>query len=108
LENVKPLREMGIPAVGIYDIDILKNEGSNWTNALKSSFVPEISHQPLGQTRSLLKNKFSQLSINMKTDGGVDALPQEEKEAANNLFNQLENMEYLLFELERSSIGYKK
>ncbi|WP_028892732.1 ATP-dependent endonuclease [Tenacibaculum sp. 47A_GOM-205m] len=101
---VKPLREMGIPAVGIYDIDILKNEGSNWTNALKSSFVPEISHQPLGQTRSLLKNKFSELSINMKTDGGVDALPQEEKEAANNLFNQLE--EYGIFTVRTGEVEH--
>ena len=92
---VKPLREMGIPAVGIYDIDILKNEGSNWTNALKSSFVPEISHQPLGQTRSLLKNKFGELNKDMKKDGGVNALPHEESEAANNLFNQLE--EYGIF-----------
>jgi predicted ATP-dependent endonuclease of OLD family len=87
---VKPLREMGIPAVGIYDIDILKNEGSNWTNALKSSFVPEISHQPLGQTRSLLKHKFEELGKDMKKDGGINALPDQEKEAANNLFNQLE------------------
>ena len=92
---VKPLREMGIPVVGIYDIDILKNEGSNWTNALKSSFVPEISHQPLGQTRGLLKNKFGNIGKDMKKDGGVNALPTEEKEAANNLFNQLE--EYGMF-----------
>lgn len=92
---VKPLREMGIPAVGIYDIDILKNEGSNWTNALKSSFVPEISHQPLGQTRSLIKNKFSELGIDMKTAGGINALPREEKEASENLLNQLE--EYGIF-----------
>lgn len=92
---VKPLREMGIPAVGIYDIDILKNEGSNWTNSLKSSFVPEISHQPLGQTRSLLKNKFDELGKDMKKDGGINALPEQEKEAASNLFNQLE--EYGIF-----------
>ncbi|MBD8490869.1 ATP-binding protein [Echinicola sp. CAU 1574] len=101
---VKPLREMGIPAVGIYDIDILKNEGSNWTNALKSSFVPDISHQPLGQTRSLLKNKFSELSINMKTDGGVNALPHEEKEAANNLFSQLE--EYGIFTVRTGEVEH--
>lgn len=92
---IKPLREMGIPAVGVYDIDILKNEGSNWTNALKSSFVPEISHQPLGQTRSLLKHKFGEIGKNMKKEGGVNALPVEEREAANNLFNQLE--EYGMF-----------
>lgn len=92
---IKPLREMGIPAVGIYDIDILKNEGSNWTNALKSSFVPEISHQPLGQTRSLLKSKFVEIEKDMKKDGGINALPDGDKEAANNLFDQLQ--EYGIF-----------
>ena len=101
---VKPLREMGIPAVGIYDIDILKNEGSNWTNALKSSFVPEISHQPLGQTRSLIKNKFSELSIDMKKDGGINALPQSEREASENLFNQLE--EYGIFTVRTGEVEH--
>jgi len=101
---VKPLREMGIPAVGIYDIDILNNEGSNWTNALKSSFVPDISHQPYGQTRSLIKNKFSELKIDMKKDGGINALPRSEKEASENLFNQLE--EYGLFTVRTGEVEH--
>ncbi|MEM9982406.1 MAG: AAA family ATPase, partial [Bacteroidota bacterium] len=87
---VQPLREMGIPTVGVYDIDILKNEGNNWTNALKASHIPEISHQSLGQIRSRLKNKFDEIGKNMKKDGGISALPSSEKEAADNLFNQLE------------------
>lgn len=101
---VKPLREMGIPAVGIYDIDILKNDGSNWTNALKASFVPEISHQPLGQTRSLIKNMFSTLGKDMKKDGGLDALLDSEREGANNLFNQLE--EYGIFTVRRGEVEH--
>jgi predicted ATPase len=101
---VKPLREMGIPAVGIYDIDILKNDGSNWTNALKASFVPDISHQPLGQTRSLIKNMFGTLGKDMKKDGGLDALPDSEKEAANNLFNQLE--EYGMFTVRTGEVEH--
>ncbi|PHS67731.1 MAG: ATPase [Flavobacterium sp.] len=101
---VKPLREMGIPAIGIYDIDIIKNEGSNWTNALKASFVPEISHQPIGQTRSLLKNKFTEINKDMKKDGGIEALPDSEKEAANNLFNQLE--EYGIFVVRKGEVEH--
>tara|TARA_R110002049_G_scaffold25962_1_gene90737 strand:- start:390 stop:2054 length:1665 start_codon:yes stop_codon:yes gene_type:complete len=101
---VKPLREMGIPAIGIYDIDILKNEGSNWTNALKASFIPTISHQPLGQTRSLLKNKFSEINKDMKKDGGIYALPDSEKEAAENLFNQLE--EYGIFIVRKGEVEH--
>ena len=87
---IKPLREMGIPAVGIYDIDILKNESKNWSNALSSSFIPDISSQSLGQTRSLIKNKFTELGKDMKKDGGVNALAAPEKEAANNLFVSIE------------------
>jgi len=101
---VKPLREMGIPAVGIYDIDILKNEGSNWTNALKSSFMPTMNHQALGQTRSLIKNKFSELDIDMKKDGGINALPQPDKEASENLFNQLE--EYGVFTVKTGEVEH--
>jgi hypothetical protein len=40
----------------------------------------------------------------MKTDGGVDALPQEEKEAANNLFNQLE--EYGIFTVRTGEVEH--
>lgn len=101
---VKPLREMGIPAVGIYDIDILKNDGSNWTNALKASFVPELSHQPLGQTRSLIKKKFTDIGKDMKKDGGIQALPDSEKEAANNMFNQLE--EYGIFTVREGEVEH--
>ncbi len=101
---IKPLREMGIPAIGIYDIDILKNEGSNWTNALKASFVPAISHQALGQTRSLLKNKFTEINKDMKKDGGIYVLPDSEKEAAENLFNQLE--EYGIFIVRKGEVEH--
>ena len=98
------LREMGIPAVGIYDIDILKNEGSNWTNALKSSFVPEINQNPLGQLRASIKKKFNDLEIDMKKDGGISALPHQEKEAAENLFNQLED--YGLFVVRNGEVEH--
>ena len=54
-----------------------------------------MAHTSLGQSRSLLKAKFNELGKEMKKDGGVEALPDSEREAANNFFNQLE--EYGLF-----------
>ncbi|MEQ8242952.1 ATP-binding protein [Fulvivirga sp.] len=99
---VKPLREMGIPAVGIYDIDLFKNEGNNWTNALKSAFVPELNHQPLGQTRSLIKKKFDQSGKDMKKDGGIKILSKSDAEAGLNLIKNLK--EYGIFIVENGEV----
>lgn len=92
---IKPLRELGIPAVAIVDIDILKEGGQVWSNFLSGGFVPQISQTPLGTIRQSLKQKFNDLNIDMKRDGGISVLPNEEREAAENLLNQL--AEYGLF-----------
>ncbi|MEP6489806.1 ATP-binding protein [Microcoleus vaginatus GB2-A3] len=90
---IKPLRELGIPAVGIVDIDILKDGGQVWTGFLESSFVPELEHQSLANLRHAIKQKFD--GKNMKRDGGVEILSDGDKEAANNLFDKL--AEYGIF-----------
>ena len=38
---IRPLRQLGIPAAGIVDIDVLKDGGSVWTDFLASGFVPD-------------------------------------------------------------------
>ncbi|WP_460880518.1 ATP-dependent nuclease [Pontibacter rugosus] len=86
---VKPLREIGIPAAAIVDIDILKEGGIVWANFLGCANVPEILSKSLGNTRNALKTKFIDLNLDMKRNGGVSSLPEEEKEVANNLFDQL-------------------
>ncbi|MEG3940806.1 AAA family ATPase [Microcoleus sp. S36b_A3] len=90
---IKPLRELGIPAVGVVDIDILKDGGQVWTGFLESSFVPELEHQSLANLRHAIKHKFD--GKNMKRDGGVEILSDGDKEAANNLFDKL--AEYGIF-----------
>ena len=90
---IKPLRELGIPAVGIVDIDILKDGGQVWTGFLESSFVPELEHQSLANLRNAIKQKFD--GKDMKRDGGVEILSDGDKEAANNLFDKL--AEYGIF-----------
>nr|WP_250647606.1 AAA family ATPase [Sessilibacter corallicola] len=86
---IKPLRELGIPAAAIVDVDILKEGGQVWSNFLSSGFIPQISQTPLGSIRQSIKQKFTDESIDMKRDGGISALPAEEKEAAQNLLQQL-------------------
>lgn len=92
---IKPLRELGIPAVGVVDIDVLKDGGTNWSNFLISGFVPEISHQSFANLRVAVKQKLEATGKDMKRDGGINLLSPADKEAANNLLNQLN--EYGLF-----------
>lgn len=86
---IKPLRELGIPAVGIVDIDIIKDNASVWTKLLKSANVPEALHQSLHNLRNTLKTKFDASGKDMKRDGGVSVLNNPDQEAFNSFINQL-------------------
>lgn len=99
---IKPLRELGIPAVGIVDVDILKDGGREWTNFLKGGFVPELEHQSLGGLRKAIKEKIDETGKDMKRDGGVDILSGSDKEAANNLFDRL--ADYGLFVVRKGEL----
>lgn len=86
---IKPLRELGIPAVGVVDIDILKEGGKVWSDFLESSFVPNLEHESLANLRHAIKKKFDKSGKDMKLDGGIELLDDGDKEAANNLFDKL-------------------
>lgn len=87
---IRPLRELGIPATGIVDVDILKEGGVVWTNFLKGGFIPEISQQPLSHIRASLKKKLEETGQDMKRHGGIEILDQDNKQAAIDLFDQLD------------------
>lgn len=95
---IKPLRQMGIPAAGIVDIDVIKDGGADWTNLLDAAGVPQIAHQSMGQMRAAIKIAFAATGKDMKRDGGLNLLPPPEKEAAENLLAQLRD--YGLFVVE--------
>ena len=92
---IRPLRKLGIPAAGIVDVDILKDGGTNWANLLTSANIPLISHQALAALRIAVKQAMDNTGRDMKRDGGLAILLEPEKEAAQNLFNQLN--EYGIF-----------
>lgn len=92
---IRPLRDLGIPSVGIVDIDVLKEGGSVWTSFLESAFVPEIERNSLSTTRSAIKLRFDQTGKDMKREGGVQLLAPDDQEAAKNLLERL--AEYGLF-----------
>jgi len=92
---IKPLRDLGIPAAGIVDIDILKEGGSVWSSFLKSAFVPGIHCKSLATSREAVKKRFEEIGKDMVRDGGIQLLQGADREAAEIL---LENLaEYGLF-----------
>lgn len=92
---IRPLRELGIPAAGVVDIDMLKEGGSVWGSFLESAFVPEIERNSLSTARSAVKQRFDQTGKNMKREGGIQLLAAGDREATNNLLERL--TEYGLF-----------
>ncbi len=85
----RPLRELGIPAASVVDIDILKNGGQEWTNYLKGGVVPPMNHPGLGQLRAAIFKACEATKKCMKRDGGISILPNVERNAATDLFDQL-------------------
>lgn len=86
---VHPLRELGIPAVGIVDIDVLKEGGVVWQKPMTGAFIPPISHASMSSERKALYDAFVATGKNMKIHGGVDILSPSEKEACLNFFEKL-------------------
>jgi predicted ATPase len=101
-EILRPLREMGIPCAAIVDVDVVKEGGTVWTNLLSSANVPSVTIQSTGISRGHIKTAFDTKGINFKTHGGVDVLDNSEKEACNNLFDQLD--EYGIFAVRKGEL----
>ncbi|NRA69268.1 MAG: ATP-binding protein [Pseudobacteriovorax sp.] len=86
---IRPLRKLGIPTAGIVDVDILKEGGTVWTNFLDCGGIPQVAHAGLGQIRASIKKMLEDSGKDMKKDGGIDILPDAEKPAAQDLFENL-------------------
>lgn len=99
---VRPLRELGIPAVGIVDIDVLKEGGQVFTKLLEGSFIPELNHQPYHSQRKSLYDKLNATGKNWKIEGGIDLLSGDDKEACSNFLDQLK--EYGAFIIKKGEL----
>lgn len=101
-EIVKPLRELGIPTVGIVDIDVLKDGGQVFTKPLEGAFVPKLNHQAFQNQRATLLTSLIETGKNMKRDGGIEILAGSDKEACNNFLEQLK--EYGIFVVKNGEL----
>lgn len=98
---VKPLRELGIPAAGIVDIDVIKEGGTVWNKPLHGAFIPPLSHPGLQVERREVLNAFNLTGKDMKRDGGIALLSSDDQEACRNLFSSL--ADYGVFVVGRGS-----
>jgi len=92
---IEPLRKLGIPAVGIVDVDVLKEGGQVWAGLLDSAFIPPITRGSLATSRADVKKALDATGKDMKSEGGLSILQGQEKEAAEHLADQLD--EYGIF-----------
>ena len=99
---LKPLRNLGIPAAGIVDIDVLKEGGAVWSAFLKGGFVPELERKVLADLRRDVNAKLDATGKNMKREGGLELLDDGDKEAATNLCERLG--EYGLFIVRKGEL----
>jgi predicted ATPase len=86
---LRPLRKLGIPAVGILDVDVLKDGGTDWSELLKSAELPELLRSSLATLRASIKQAMLATGKDMKKDGGLAILEPSEKQAAESLLSQL-------------------
>lgn len=94
---VAPLRKIGIPAVGIVDLDVIKRGGAEWTRQLEACGIPALQQTA---SHSLRKTVLDALIASappdkdgenyFKTNGGLDLLSnRSEHEAADNFCDEL-------------------
>jgi hypothetical protein len=82
-----PLRRFGVPAVAVLDIDVIKDR---FSETLHAAGVPMASQGPWGQWRSVVKGAFESAGIDMKERNALTKLPSDAQNAANDLFDQLD------------------
>lgn len=88
-EVAGPLREIGIPAALILDLDVIKDGGQDWSRLLDSANLPETSRTALNNHRTAVKRAFDESGKDMKKDGGIAILDKDAQESCNSLLDQL-------------------
>lgn len=99
---MRPLRNLGIPAAAIVDVDVVKEGGTVFTSLLGGAAIPTPSHHALATLRATVKGLFDATAKDMKKQGGIALLTGQDREAAERLFDQL--ADYGLFTVRRGEL----
>lgn len=86
---IRPLRQLGIPAAAVVDIDVLKDGGATWTGLLDAASVPQMLHSGLANIRANVKAAMIGTGRDMKREGGLAILQESDRLAAQSLLDQL-------------------
>lgn len=86
---IEPLRKLGIPAIAITDIDVIKKGGKEWARHLNAYNIPVSEHQSYSTRRINILAFLNAVGDDYKTRGGIRLLSGAEREAADNLFDDL-------------------
>ncbi len=87
---IKPLRNLGIPATGIVDIDVVKDGGIEWTRFLEAMKIPEGDHASWQLRRDNTLKILRAKDEKFKREGGVDLLEGQDKQSALAFFEDIE------------------
>jgi energy-coupling factor transporter ATP-binding protein EcfA2 len=82
---VRPLREMGIPAAAVADLDVLKGR-DDFRDLIRAAFVPRIFWEPWEEVRSRLHQKLRNEEFK---DGGIYSLSRDLRAQARMLLDNL-------------------
>lgn len=99
---VGPLRQFGVPAVALPDIDILKDGGKTWSDWLEAAHVPATLRDGYAAQRAAMNARFEASGKDMKKDGGVEILSEGDRLAASQFFDLL--AEYGIFAVRRGEL----
>lgn len=87
---LKPLRQFGVPAAAITDLDVVKDGGAVWRQWLEALQIPDPLKASYQVTRdSVLKMFESVEGKEMKRDGGIAILPDASRQAAEEFISNI-------------------
>lgn len=86
---MEPLRKFGIPVAGIYDLDFIKEGGSQSSARLRAAGVPQGIRDGLNPTRVTVEKSLRNKVENYKRNGGIKLLDGTDRETAKHYLSML-------------------
>lgn len=92
---VRPLRDIGVPAAFILDIDWIKEDGQVWERYFGALGAPAAMKDSFSALRRSIRNMLESADLDYKRRGGIQLLDGEDRAAAEAFFDSME--QYGLF-----------